>query len=65
MWWCRYEKGKHEVEGFVGNTGDRWDVPACWNKVGKRPFWEFKVKSSLPTPGLVGREEQMENKETD
>lgn len=40
--------GQGRGGGFVGKRrgqGDRWDVPACSNTVGKRPFWSSKWRT--------------------
>lgn len=37
------EKGKEGVSrGKRRGQGDRWDVPACLNTVGKKLFWSSK-----------------------
>lgn len=65
-------KGKRkeeEEEGFCGGKNrrlqeNRWDIPTCLNTVAEKALMEFKVKKSSPTPGPVGRWEQIRERST-
>lgn len=50
--------GQGKGGGFVGKRrgqGDRWDIPACSNTVGKKALLEFKVKNFPPNTWSGGQ----------